>query len=143
MGSRGGNKRFTRRLMNAKEASILEVVSANKTLSEAADTNIQTNLDNEAVARQASDTTLQTNVDNEAVARQTADTTLQTNLNTLSGSATSERTAIRSEVVLGDSTTILRAPNGDKYSVTIDTNGTPIFKLVVETDDGDPCHTTI
>ena len=51
-------------------------LQAETTARQAADTTLQTNIDNEAAAREAADTTLQTNIDNEAAARKAADTVL-------------------------------------------------------------------
>ena len=57
-----------------------EGLSAEKTARENADTQLQTDIDNETQARKDADTQLQTDIDNETQARKDADTQLQTDI---------------------------------------------------------------
>ena len=57
-----------------------EGLSAEKTARENADTQLQTDIDNETKARKDADTQLQTDIDNETKARKVADTQLQTDI---------------------------------------------------------------
>ena len=59
-----------------------EGLSAEKTARKDADTQLQTDIDNETQARKDADTQLQTDIDNETQARKDADTQLQTDIDT-------------------------------------------------------------
>ncbi len=107
-----------------------------------ADTNLQTNIDNEAVTRatedanlqgqidahttaignlQAADVTLQTNIDNEAVARANADTTLQNNIDAEATARTAADVTLQANI---DSETTARAAADVTLQANIDAEAT-------------------
>ena len=58
-----------------------------------------------------------------------ADTTLSNNITTLSGSAATDRLAMLTDGRVEQ--IIISTPNGDKYKLAINTEGTPYIEIVV------------
>ena len=96
-------------------------LQAETTARQAADTTLQTNIDNEAAAREAADTTLQTNIDNEAAERKAADTVLDDKITAETSARVAADTklveAVNSGLSLSDDNVL------QKNTTTIDAQG--------------------
>lgn len=68
--------------LDTVEEELLDAIASETAARIAADTTLQTNIDDEETARTSADTTLQGNIDAEETARAAADTTLQSNIDT-------------------------------------------------------------
>ena len=96
-------------------------LQAETTARQAADTTLQTNIDNETAERKAADTTLQTNIDNEAAERKAADTVLDDKITAETSARVAADTklveAVNSGLSLSDDNVL------QKNTTTIDAQG--------------------
>ena len=94
-----------------------EGLSAEKTARENADTQLQTNIDNETKARKDADTQLKTDIDNETKARKDADTQLKTDIDNETQARKDADTQLKTDI---DNETQARKDADNKLQKNID-----------------------
>lgn len=88
--------------IDAEIAEVNEALAAETAARQAADTQLQNNIDAETTARKQADTQLQNNIDAESTARQQADTTLQNNIDAESTARQQADTNLQSQITAND-----------------------------------------